>query len=244
MVFSQSQKFLIIFLGLAVISGSAVLGYRIWQEYTVSNSQKTEPTITEMVLSESVVMTSKTSIKKLTKSEKEKLQKALKININTASSEELQKIPYIGPKKAEKIIAGRPYRRIEDIIRVHGFGEKTLDKIKDHITAAGTGLDDYRPSAERTKVLKVKKARQTLKININTASSPQLQKLSGIGPKTAAKIIAGRPYKRIGNITNVHGIGEKTFERLKDYITVESPRPEKNKSAGRWITKTKPKKTK
>lgn len=58
------------------------------------------------------------------------------------------------------------------------------------------------------------------KVNINTASSSELEELPGVGPSTAKKIIEGRPYKRIEDIMNVKGIGEATFEKIKDKIKV------------------------
>lgn len=62
------------------------------------------------------------------------------------------------------------------------------------------------------------------KININTANSEQLRTLNGVGPATAEKIIRYResdgPFKKIEDIKNVDGIGDKTFEKLKDYIVV------------------------
>lgn len=61
-------------------------------------------------------------------------------------------------------------------------------------------------------------------ININTADSQELQKLNGVGPATADKIIAYRTengaFKAVGDIKNVSGIGEKTFEKFKDMISV------------------------
>ena len=61
-------------------------------------------------------------------------------------------------------------------------------------------------------------------ININTAGSEELQKLSGVGPVTAQKIIDYRTkhgrFNRIEDIMNVSGIGAKTFEKLRDHITI------------------------
>ncbi len=62
------------------------------------------------------------------------------------------------------------------------------------------------------------------KININTASATELQLLNGIGEVKSNAIIAYRntngPFNSIEEILNVSGIGEKTFEKIKDYITV------------------------
>lgn len=62
------------------------------------------------------------------------------------------------------------------------------------------------------------------KININLASSAELERLSGIGPVTAGKIINYRlefgPFASIEEIMKVPGIGEKTFEKIRNQITV------------------------
>ena len=62
------------------------------------------------------------------------------------------------------------------------------------------------------------------KVNINTADSEELQKLTGVGPVTAQKIIDYRKengrFAAIEDIKNVTGIGDKTFEKFKDDIKV------------------------
>ncbi len=62
------------------------------------------------------------------------------------------------------------------------------------------------------------------KININIADSQQLQELDGIGPATAEKIIDYREengrFASVEDIKKVSGIGEKTYEALKDNIKV------------------------
>ena len=57
-----------------------------------------------------------------------------KININSASSEELDKLPNVGPVTAQKIIAGRPYQTIEDLLNKKIVGEATFSKLKEQIT--------------------------------------------------------------------------------------------------------------
>lgn len=63
------------------------------------------------------------------------------VNINTATSEQLQLLPLIGKKKAEEIIKYREkkgeFKAIEDIKNVKGVGDKLFDKIKDNIVVEG-----------------------------------------------------------------------------------------------------------
>jgi competence protein ComEA len=63
------------------------------------------------------------------------------VNINTASIEELDKLPGIGQTTAVRIIdyrtANGPFANIEDIINVSGIGTATYDEIKDLITVGG-----------------------------------------------------------------------------------------------------------
>ena len=56
------------------------------------------------------------------------------VNLNTASKEQLEALPGIGPKKAQDIIDGRPYQKTEDVMKVKGIKQGTYNKIKDKIT--------------------------------------------------------------------------------------------------------------
>lgn len=93
-------------------------------------------------------------------------------------------------------------------------------------TAAGQGTSGYSSSPGSTYA-----SDQTAstgsgggQININTADSSQLQTLTGIGPALAERIIQYREqnggFAAIEDIKNVSGIGDKTFEKFRDSITV------------------------
>ena len=64
----------------------------------------------------------------------------------------------------------------------------------------------------------------TEKINLNAASAEQLESLPGIGPVTAQRIVDYRAkvgkFKRIEEIINIKGVGEKKFEKIKDRLVI------------------------
>jgi competence protein ComEA len=62
-----------------------------------------------------------------------KLEPGEKVDLNTASKEELDALPGIGPVKAQAIIDGRPFKTIEDVMKVRGIKEGEFAKIKDMI---------------------------------------------------------------------------------------------------------------
>lgn len=69
-------------------------------------------------------------------------------------------------------------------------------------------------------------AEEVTKIDLNTATLEQLQSLDGIGASYAARIIEYRqtngPFQKPEDLLNIKGIGEKTFEKIKDKIVVKA----------------------
>ncbi len=61
-------------------------------------------------------------------------------------------------------------------------------------------------------------------VNLNTATSAELEMLPGVGAKMAARIIEYRqkkgPFKKVEELMNVQGIGEKNFLKLRSQLTV------------------------
>lgn len=80
-------------------------------------------------------------------------------------------------------------------------------------TAAAVAATDQTVSSN---VLGASTSQQT---NINTASSSDLDALPGIGPATAQKIIAGRPYASTQDLLTNKIVGAKEFEKIKNLIT-------------------------
>ena len=86
------------------------------------------------------------------------------------------------------------------------------------------------PTTERPPAAK---ATMASPINLNTATVAQLESLPGIGARTAERIVEYRQkngsFKKVEELMNVQGVGEKSFLKLKPLITVT---PQKTDRAG------------
>lgn len=166
------------------------------------------------------------------------------VDLNSASEKELEGIKGVGSATAKKIVAGRPYKSIDELSRA-GLSAKKIEAIRPFVTvgsaapapAASAAPEKAAPSPAATAPSKeapakaaksVEKAPKTAmklapgqKVNINTAAKEQLDALPGIGPVKAQAIMDGRPYKTKEDIMKVKGIKQGEFNKIKDLITVE-----------------------
>lgn len=149
------------------------------------------------------------------------------ININTAGHEELQEITGVGPAIAQRIIDYRSqngqFQTIEDIKNVSGIGDVNFEKMKNEITVGDVAPLSPPPTPTPTPN-PPPPAPESEKININTASYEELQQITGVGEVIAQRIIDYRNqnglFQKIEDIKNVKGIGDATFEKMKDEITI------------------------
>jgi competence protein ComEA len=220
-----------------------------------------------------------------------------KVDLNTASENDLLELPGVGEVTAKKIIAGRPYKSIAaglskaglndaEIAKLKGLvaiseakeetkpadksaekkSDKTADKAKtpdNGKTTADSKASDTAKSGDKDKSSKMdaksgkdatdktadkmtkstdKSADKTKstdkpadktssadkmagpKIDLNTASQKELEQLPEIGPATATKIIAGRPYKSVEDLSHA-GVTDKQIAKIKSLVMVSEVKP-------------------
>lgn len=89
---------------------------------------------------------------------------------------------------------------------------------------AGGGVRSRGGYSVRTSRTMERSDEQSEPVNVNTADEETLCRLPGIGPALAERIVADRsangPFASVDDLTRVSGIGEKTLETLRPYVTV------------------------
>ncbi|UXS43117.1 helix-hairpin-helix domain-containing protein [Staphylococcus delphini] len=110
-----------------------------------------------------------------------------------------------------------------DLSRVN-LAEKLTDQKMIYIPSQGEAASTNASHTSQQDHTSATSTSQNISVNLNTADEKELTQIPGIGPSKAQTIIKHReengPFQSVENLKDVKGIGEKTFEKLKDYLTV------------------------
>lgn len=145
---------------------------------------------------------------------------AAKVDLNNGSEADLVALPGIGPATAKKIIAGRPYSAVGDLAKA-GVSAKVITQITPLVTvgaAAPAAASAPMAMASAKAAPAAAAAASGAKIDLNTASEKDLESLKGVGPATAKKIIAGRPYASAADLSKA-GVPANTITAITPYVT-------------------------
>ncbi|MBN3304535.1 endonuclease/exonuclease/phosphatase family domain-containing protein 1 [Amia ocellicauda] len=166
-----------------------------------------------------------------------------RLNINTATAEELMTLPGVNRAVAQNIVEYRGciggFKKVEDLALVSGVGAAKLEAIKLEICVSSNrlGSSQHSPSS-------VRRDHEHLAgtgININTATPAQLLSIRGITEKMARSIVQYRqqhgPFKSIEDLVKVHSINSSLLDKIRFQIFAQRSRtPSTNTNGGLTLT--------
>ncbi|MCZ2341197.1 MAG: helix-hairpin-helix domain-containing protein [Bacteroidales bacterium] len=165
------------------------------------------------------------------------------VNLNTADKAELMQVPGVGPNLADAILSHRQlhgrFTAVEELMAVPGIGNAALETARPWVRVQAPTQWPPEPVPELVKL--ERRARETPTpyavrqphkiqpgeppIDIDTAEVLDLQRLPGIGPVLAQRIVDSRARERfqsVDDLRRVKGIGAKTLSHLRAYVVCRS----------------------
>ena len=161
-----------------------------------------------------------------------------KVDLNTATAEQLEELPGIGAAYAKKIIAGRPYNSVKDLEK-SGIPKSRLQKIVPLVSlpSAAAPVKVVKPArgavavasktdepVQKTEKPAAADKKPAVVVDLNTATAAQLEELPGIGAAYAKKIIKSRPYHSVNDLGK-SGIPQYRLEKVLPLVTVTAAEP-------------------
>jgi competence protein ComEA len=171
-----------------------------------------------------------------------------RIDADRATAGELARLPRVGLALAKSIVADRetrgPFGALEELDRVPGIGPGLLAAVGPHLTFSAAGQRGSRAAGQHVRSLAPVSpdfagrlasvpgadlpagppARLSARLNLNTASVSELDRLPGIGPARAAAILQERErrgrFTSVEELSRVPGLGPSAIARLRDRVVV------------------------
>uniref|UniRef100_A0A8B9IVE9 Endonuclease/exonuclease/phosphatase family domain-containing protein 1 n=1 Tax=Amazona collaria TaxID=241587 RepID=A0A8B9IVE9_9PSIT len=163
-----------------------------------------------------------------------------RLNINTATEEELMTLPGVTRVVAQNIVEYREYiggfKKVEDLALVSGVGAAKLEQVKFEICVSSKGSSVQHSPSSLRKDLPAEHHLSATKININTATPAQLMSIRGITEKIANSIVDYRkehgPFKSIEDLVRMDCINSSFLDKIRHQIFAERSRPPSTNTNG------------
>ncbi|XP_029104393.1 endonuclease/exonuclease/phosphatase family domain-containing protein 1 [Scleropages formosus] len=141
-----------------------------------------------------------------------------RVNINTATEEELMTLPGVNRTVARNIVEYRAriggFKKVEDVALVSGVGAAKLELIKLEICVSSSREHEQPPACAG--------------VNVNTATVAQLLSVRGVTEKVARSIVEHRhahgPFRSVEDLVRVDGVSSSLLDRIRSQVFVERSR--------------------
>ena len=159
-----------------------------------------------------------------------------KLDLNSTTEAEIEAIKGVGPATAKKIVAGRPYEGtdVAQALEKAGVAKSLIPKISSSFTlgpatagaattGAAAGAATGTPSAGKATGGSAKAAATPAgKLDLNSATEAEIEAIKGVGPATAKKIVAGRPYEGtdVAKALEQAGVGKSLIPKISSNFTL------------------------
>lgn len=180
-----------------------------------------------------------------------------RLNINTATEEELMTLPGVSRAVARSIVEYREYiggfKKVEDLALVSGVGATKLEQVKFEICVNSKGSSaQHSPSSLRRDLPAEQPSQHHLatsaalapRLNLNTATPAQLMSVRGVTDQLAASIVDYRrehgPFRSVEDLARLAGISAALLDRIRHQVFAERSRPPSTHTNGGLTFTAKP----
>ncbi|XP_006124119.2 endonuclease/exonuclease/phosphatase family domain-containing protein 1 [Pelodiscus sinensis] len=165
-----------------------------------------------------------------------------RLNINSATEEELMTLPGITRPVAQSIVEYREYiggfKKVEDLALVSGVGAARLEQVKFEICVSSKGSSaQHSPSSlRRDPGAEPPHLAAAARLNINTATPAQLMSIRGVTETMAQRIVGYRqehgPFRSIEDLVKLDGISSSFLDKIRHQVFTERSRPPSTNTNG------------